>query len=117
MEVEQCKSIVWLFLKMTPSKTISMTRSRCELSALIYVFIGVSIKKNKQITLFLCFTFMPIKGVSFYSVTIDRPALKPNLSCHFFSINRRQHFLEETSHIYSKYSFNIVLAHVYELLQ
>jgi len=46
------------------STTISMKRSRRELS--IDVIIHKGIFNNNQITLFPCFAFIPVTGVSFY---------------------------------------------------
>jgi len=48
-----------------------MKRSRQELS--IDVVIRRGIFKNNQITLFTCFTFIPVTGVSFYCVSARNP--------------------------------------------
>jgi len=49
MKVEQGKSVIWLFLKINLSTTISMKRSRRELS--IDMVIHKKIFENNQITL------------------------------------------------------------------
>jgi len=56
-ESETGESVIWLFLKINLSTTISMKRSRRELS--IDMVIHRGIVKNNQITLFSCFTVIP----------------------------------------------------------
>jgi len=64
MEVKQGESVIWLFLKINLSTSISTKRSRRELSIDIVVHRGAF--KNNQITLFSCFTLIPETGVGFY---------------------------------------------------
>jgi len=63
MKVKQEESVMWLFLKIKPSTTISMKRSRRELSIDMVIHRGIF--KNNQITLSR-FTFIPKTGVSFH---------------------------------------------------
>jgi len=63
--VKQGESVIWLFLKINISITISMKRSRQELSIDMVIHWGIF--KYKEIALLPCFTFIPkTAGLSFY---------------------------------------------------
>jgi len=70
MKVKQGESVSWLFFTINLSTSMSIKRSRRELS--IDMIIQRGIFKNNQIKLFPCFTFIPTSirvpktGVSFY---------------------------------------------------
>jgi len=66
MKVKQGERVISLFLKINLSTSISMKRSRRELS--IDMVIHRNIFKNNQVKLSPCFTFIPKTGVSFYCV-------------------------------------------------
>jgi len=63
MTMKHGETSIWLFLKINLSTTISMERSRRELS--IDVVIHKGILKNNQITLFPRFTFIHKTGENF----------------------------------------------------
>jgi len=65
--------VIWLFLKINLSRTISLKRSCRELS--IDMFILRGIHKNKLITLFPGFTSIPETGVSFYYVGLPKTGI------------------------------------------
>ena len=65
IKVIQNKSVIWLFFKINLSTTISMKRSRRELSIDILIHRGIF--KNNQITLFLGI-ILPKTGASFSCV-------------------------------------------------
>jgi len=61
MEVmKQKESVIWLFLKINPRTTISMERSRRELSIDMAIHLGII--KNNQFTLSPGSTLIPKKG-------------------------------------------------------
>ena len=68
MKVKQGENVIWLVLEINLSTTISMKRSRQELS--IDMFIQRGIVQNNQITLFSCFPLIPKTGISFYCADI-----------------------------------------------
>ena len=61
MEVKREKNVIRLFFKVNFLTTISVKRSRWELS--IHLVIDIFIFKNDRITLFQCFTFIPKTGM------------------------------------------------------
>jgi len=68
MKEKQVESAVSLFFRINLLTTISMKRSRRELS--IDEVVHRSISKNNQITLFPYFTFIPKTGVSYRVLTV-----------------------------------------------
>jgi len=68
MKVKQGKGVIWLFMKMNLSTTISMKRSRRELS--IDMVIQRGIYKNKHITHLPCSTSISKKGLVFTGMCI-----------------------------------------------
>jgi len=63
MKVKLEKGVIWLFSKIDLSTTISIKRSRQELS--IDMDIHGGIFQNNQMTFFPCFTFIPRTGLVF----------------------------------------------------
>jgi len=76
--LKQGESVIWLFLKKSRSTTISMKRSRRELSIDMVIHWGIF--KINQIILLPCLTFIPKTRVSFYC--------KSSCKCFSFSNSR-----------------------------